>query len=132
MQIDATKTVREIAIDMPGATRVLEKLGIDYCCGGAKPIGEACVAAGVTVEEVAQSLEQAEASSQARFESHDWRDDSLAALITHIYNKHHVFTRNELERLEPLPAKVCSVYGDRKPELLQIQTLLAELKRELL
>ena len=117
---------------MPGATRVFEKMGIDYCCGGARPIAEACLSAGVTVEEVVCSLEQAEAANQAPADSKDWQAESLATLITHIHDKHHVLTREELGRIEPLMAKVCSVYGERRSELLQIQTLFAELKRELL
>jgi len=132
MQFNSAKTVREIAIEMPGATRVFEKMGIDYCCGGAKPLTEACQAAGVTVEEVERSLEESEASSQAFARSKDWRAESLASLITYIHDKHHVFTRNELDRIEPLLAKVCSVYGERRPELLKIQGLFMELKRELL
>jgi regulator of cell morphogenesis and NO signaling len=37
-----------------------------------------------------------------------------------------------MARIEPLLAKVCSVYGEARPELLQVQALFAELKRELL
>lgn len=132
MQFNGAKTVREIAIEMPGATRVFEKMGIDYCCGGARLIADACQSAGVTVDEVARSLEQAEAANQDPANSKDWQAESLAALITYIYDKHHAFTREELDRIEPLLAKVCLVYGDRRPELLQIQALFAELKRELL
>jgi regulator of cell morphogenesis and NO signaling len=132
MQFNDAKTVREIAIEMPGATRVFEKMGIDYCCGGANPITEACQTAGVTVEEVARALEQIERSSQASAESKDWRAESPTSLINHIKNKHHLFTREELDGIGPLLAKVCSVYGEKRPELLQIQTLFEELKRELL
>jgi regulator of cell morphogenesis and NO signaling len=132
MQFNDTKTVREIAIEVPGATRVFEKMGIDYCCGGAKPLAEACLSAGVTVKEVAQSLEQFQSMNQAMAGSKDWQSESLASLITHIHDKHHVFTREEMARIEPLLAKVCSVYGETRPELLQIQALFAELRRELL
>ena len=31
---ETTKTVREYALEIPEATRIFEKLGIDYCCGG--------------------------------------------------------------------------------------------------
>ena len=132
MQFNDTRTVREIALEMPGATRIFEKMGIDYCCGGAKPITEACLAAGVTVAEVARSIEQYEASSQASAESRDWQCESLGSLITHIENKHHRFTREEFDSIEPLLAKVCSVYGEKRPELLQVQVLFGELTRELL
>ncbi len=132
MQLNDSVTVREIAIEMPGATRVFEKMGIDYCCGGARPITEACQAAGVSVEEVVQSLEQVELSMQAPDQATDWRAVSLASLITHIKDRHHHFTREELDGIEPLLAKVCSVYSERRPELLQIQALFGELKLDLL
>jgi len=107
-------------------------MGIDYCCGGTRPITEACQAAGVTVAEVAQSLEQLDGGNHVSGGSKDWQAESLTALATHIVNKHHNFTREELDSIEPLLAKVCSVYGERAPELLQIQSRVLELKGELL
>src|SRR6476659_9176948 len=101
MQLNDAKTVREIAMEIPGATRVFEKMGIDYCCGGATPISEACQTAGVTIAEITGSLEQFEKSNHASAESKDWQAESLATLITHIENKHHRFTREELDGIEP-------------------------------
>jgi len=34
MTVAIDKTVRESAVENPASTRVFEKLGIDYCCGG--------------------------------------------------------------------------------------------------
>jgi len=45
MQINTKKSVRELTLEIPGATRVFEKAGIDYCCGGGTPFHEACAAA---------------------------------------------------------------------------------------
>ena len=132
MQFNNATTVREIVMGMPSATRVFEKMGIDYCCGGTRPIIEACQTAGVSVAEVAQSLEQLDVASHASGGSKDWQAESLTALTTHIVNKHHNFTREELDSIEPLLAKVCSVYSERAPQLLKIQTLFGDLKRELL
>ena len=39
-----TQTVREIALENPASIRVFESFGIDYCCGGRKPLAEACEA----------------------------------------------------------------------------------------
>jgi len=47
MSIDSATTVRQLANEIPGATRVFEKLKIDYCCGGNKPLVEACASAGL-------------------------------------------------------------------------------------
>ena len=35
-------TVAEIAADSLAAVRVFEKYGIDYCCGGKRPLAEVC------------------------------------------------------------------------------------------
>ena len=37
-----TETVREIALSQPSSMRVFEQFGIDYCCGGQKPLAVAC------------------------------------------------------------------------------------------
>lgn len=132
MQFNNSTTVREIAIEIPGATRIFEKMGIDYCCGGARPITEACHAAGVSLADVARSIEQVKILSQASSESKVWQSESLATLTKHIVNKHHNFTREEIDSIKPLLAKVCSVYGDRAPRLLEIQALFGELNSELI
>jgi iron-sulfur cluster repair protein YtfE (RIC family) len=38
MNLDTTKTVREMGLNIPAATRVFKKPGIDYCCGGNKTL----------------------------------------------------------------------------------------------
>ena len=52
-----TKTVGELAAENPAATRVFEKLGIDYCCGGSNTLEQACRAAGLPLETVRDSIE---------------------------------------------------------------------------
>jgi regulator of cell morphogenesis and NO signaling len=132
MSINATSIVRDLAIEVPGATRVFEKLGIDYCCGGAKPLREACSTAGVAVDDVVHSLEQAAVAPTERNEDHDWRDEPLTALVAYILDTHHVFDREELGRIEPLLAKVVSVYLQSHPELVEIQRVFIALKQDLL
>jgi regulator of cell morphogenesis and NO signaling len=35
-------TVGEIVRALPARSRIFENLGIDYCCGGKKPLAEVC------------------------------------------------------------------------------------------
>jgi regulator of cell morphogenesis and NO signaling len=128
--LETTKTVKEYALEMPGATRIFEKLGIDYCCGGGKSLADACVTAGVAVDEVLGSLEQI-GNSDKTSASEGWQTASLAELITHVVEKHHAFTRQELARLEALLIKVCGVHGQNHPELFRIQKQFQELNRDL-
>ncbi|HSQ20805.1 MAG TPA: iron-sulfur cluster repair di-iron protein [Blastocatellia bacterium] len=132
MQINTAKTVRDLAVEIPGATRVFEKVGIDYCCGGGKTFQEACAAAGVSADDVARSLEQAKSSSAAGADAAKWQTQRLSKLTSYIVKKHHVFTRDELGRLAQLLSKVCSVHGQNHPELIRIQSLFEELSRDLI
>ena len=128
--LDTTKTVREYALEIPAATRIFEKLGIDYCCGGGKSLTDACTQAGLAIEDVLGSL-QTNARSDEVFAGEDWQTSSQADLIGHIVQKHHVFTREELERLDALLAKVCGVHGQNHPELFHIQDQFGKLRGEL-
>ncbi len=131
MSMSASKTVRELAVEHPAATRVFEALGIDYCCGGQKSLAEACGAAKLSVDQVLESLERAEAERRPSAAANDWQAASLASLVGHIIQTHHRFTRDELARLEPLLDKVCKVHGQNHGELLQIRRAFAGLSQEL-
>ncbi|HXG65208.1 MAG TPA: iron-sulfur cluster repair di-iron protein [Blastocatellia bacterium] len=131
MTINATKTVRDVVVEIPGATRLFEKLGIDYCCGGGKPLAEACASVGISEKEFSRLLEAAANCYADKEGFKDWEAETLASLTEYIVSKHHVFTREELDRVEPLLAKVRSVHGERHPELLSIQKLFTALKAEL-
>ena len=135
MNVTTEKTVRELALEKPGATRVFEKLGIDYCCGGNKSLQEACRTANLSVNEVLRSLESAQHSAdqiaRAPRGNGDWQTAPLADLATHISSTHHKYTREEIARLTPLFAKVCSVHGKNHPELLRMQQIFQALAQEL-
>ncbi len=131
MNATATKTVRELALEIPNATRVFEQLGIDYCCGGHKPLEEACNAAKVPMSKVLASLGEAERQAQQPAGDKDWQTASLTALIEHIVGTHHVYVKSEVPRLEKLLDKVCGVHGQNHPELLQIRDTFRDLAQEL-
>jgi regulator of cell morphogenesis and NO signaling len=131
MTVITEKSVRDLALENPASTRVFEKLGIDYCCGGKKSLEEACRAADLNIHEVLASLEQASQPAVASEKEQNWDTKPLAALIEHIQNTHHQFTREEIARLGPLFEKVCSVHGTKHPELLQCYGAFQGLAQEL-
>ena len=131
MSLTAERTVRELALESPAATRVFEKLGIDYCCGGNKSLAEACRAANLSMDQVIDSLEMADQAARSVQTVRDWQREPLADLVSHITNTHHKFTRSELARISPLLDKVCSVHGKNHPELQEIRASFQELAQEL-
>jgi regulator of cell morphogenesis and NO signaling len=129
MLLDPTKTVRELALAVPDATRIFARMKIDYCCGGERLLGDACARAGIEVQEVERMLHEktdAEVRSQI-----DYQNLWLGQLVAHILETHHEFTRTEMLRLEALTDKVVSAHGERHSELLSIRDLLRELFAEL-
>jgi regulator of cell morphogenesis and NO signaling len=130
MAITVTKTVRELAVEVPNATRVFEKLGIDYCCGGDRPLEEACASAGVDMDEVLRELEQG-IDTSATIATRDWNAAPLAELVDHIVGKHHTYVKAEVPRLQTLIAKVVGVHGKNHPELEQVQVAFLALANEL-
>lgn len=135
MNIDTTMTVREVALNIPGATRVFEKLGIDYCCGGNKPLEKACGEANLQMQQVMDSLQLAVTEHQQRndvdLQTQDWPNAPLRDLITHIQNAHHKYVKAEIIRLRPLLDKVCNVHGVQHSELIQLRTHFHALAQEL-
>jgi regulator of cell morphogenesis and NO signaling len=123
--------VRELAVTIPGATRVFEKVGIDYCCGGERSLHDACVAAQVDEEALINTLEQLRQHPQAEYAARPEQAESLAKLIDHIIDVHHEFTREEIVRIDKLLIKVCGVHGANHTELLEIQALFRDLAADL-
>ncbi len=109
---------------------VFEDLGIDYCCGGNKPLDEACREKGLDPDVVAQTL-QAAAQSQLPPDS-DVSAMSMTRLVDHIEKTHHAYLKKELPGLLALARKVAEVHAGHAAHLQQMVTVLAGLVQELL
>lgn len=129
MKLEATKTVAEIAVEMPRSIPYFEERGIDYCCGGKKSLQEACSKAGLPVEEAVAALEKI-AQKEGGTETTQW--SSLDQLIQHLLDTHHAFTREQLALVSKLGSKVQMVHGNHYPELAAINRLFGEMAEELL
>jgi len=125
-----TATVAEIAAESLAAVRIFEKYGIDYCCGGKRPLKEICLPnhqnASVLREELKAALEGKTPREQ------DWKSLPLHRLIQHIVAVHHAYLRRELPALQARLGKVYSVYNQRYgPTLAGLPEVFAELRAEL-
>ena len=131
MSVTIEKTVRELALEEPGAAGVFERLGIDYCCGGKQTLEQACHAAGLPVGKVLDALAEASRSEAVTPRDTPWQTEPLADLTSHIKNTHHNYTRQAIARLDPLFDKVCSVHGERHAELFELRETFRGLAQEL-
>jgi regulator of cell morphogenesis and NO signaling len=131
MSTNLERTVGDLAVAMPGATRIFERLGIDYCCGGTRSLRDACDRAGLAAEEVLKELEGGIEYGSPASDS-EWQNCSLAELISHIVFRHHAYLKEEIPRLEKLIAKVAGVHGKKHPEVLRVQAIFQSLHNELM
>lgn len=100
-----TQTVREIAQAQPSSISIFEQSGIEYCCGGGQPLGEACAARDLDAEMVIAALEVASQRESESFKG--WTKESLESLPEHIVRMHHAYCKEELPLLSG-PANILS------------------------
>lgn len=122
-------TVGQLVAERPSRARVFQKFGIDFCCGGKRPLSEACAERGLEAQSVVEALEAADSAAPAN--EPDWTTAPLTGLIANIVERHHVYLRNELPRLAGMAARVRDVHGPRHPELVELYEVYAGLKAEL-
>ena len=126
--ITSETTVGEIVRAMPNRSRIFENLGIDYCCGGKKPLREACQAKGLDPETVAAMLAALDGVPET---TADPDALSLAELCDHIERAHHDYLREELPRLDFMTRKVAAVHGDHEARLHEVRRLFESFNTEM-
>lgn len=130
MTITESTSVAEIAASLPASVRVFQRHGVDFCCGGKKPLGVVCEEQGLSFAELAEAIERAAAIPA--LDPQDWTGAPLHLLIDHIVSTYHDVLREELPRLETLAARVLRVHGGREPGRLgRIEAIVAELSADL-
>jgi regulator of cell morphogenesis and NO signaling len=130
MKIQSDTRIGQIAAEHPLATRVFARHGIDFCCGGGKPIAEVCDAKGLDTQGVLEEIESELSGADVDLER--WQEVELDALIDHILVTYHRPLDEELPRLELMARKVFRVHGDRQPEMLaELLSTFLGLKTEL-
>lgn len=130
MSITRNESVGRIAAEQPIATRVFARHGIDYCCGGAVPLDQACERQGLDPEvmlgEISQEVDRAQTPEQR------WDEAPLGDLVTHILVSYHEPLREELSQLEAMTRKVAAVHRDKAPEMLsEVLAVFLGLKADL-
>jgi|RhiMethySRZTD1v2_1073278.scaffolds.fasta_scaffold12569_5 regulator of cell morphogenesis and NO signaling len=107
---DTTTLLADLAVSFPAASRVFHRNGLDFCCHGRRPLGEACAEAGLDAQSVVAEIaaEQAAAPELPR-----WDEKPIAELVDHIVGFYHRRLREELPELVALATKVESRHADK-------------------
>jgi regulator of cell morphogenesis and NO signaling len=128
--IDNSTTIRDIVAADFRAASVFERHGIDFCCGGSRPVADACRELDIDPQELEAELRAAIASVQPGLPSFDSWD--LDLLTGHIVGNHHSYVRQAIPRLLARTRKVADVHGERHPEARLIAGTFERIAAELM
>jgi regulator of cell morphogenesis and NO signaling len=123
-------TVGQYVLEQPDLSRVFEKFGIDFCCGGKRTLEEVCREKGLKIDEVFKALH--EAGMMPDTENIDWHNASMNEMVDHIFETHHQYLYNEFPRLLRMVNKVAKVHGENDSRLVQLEAAYEQLVSELM
>ncbi len=126
----ANMKVCDIVTKSPGRAGVLTKFGLDFCCGGAKPLNETCEKKGIEIATVVNELLDYDARNEGE-SIENVENMSATELCDLIVGRHHNFLRNHLQVTGLHAQKVARVHGEANPTLVQIAEIFAGLRNEL-
>jgi regulator of cell morphogenesis and NO signaling len=123
----ADRTLADLVASDASRARVLDGLGLDFCCNGDETLDRACVRMGLEVSDVIARLD----APGPEGHDHDCSRMGPAELIGHLVDVHHAYLHAELPDLERIAQKVVAEHGGRHPELPDVQMLFGALYEEL-
>ena len=130
--IRADGTVADLVLAHPTLRPLLDRLGIDYCCGGKKPFAQAVRDAGHDLKTVMDNCRRTLQASAGAPAATDWGRATVTELADHILATHHAFTRSQITRIDGLLARVQRAHAAAHGALLeQVREIFDALRAEL-
>jgi len=127
---DSEKQIGQFVADDFRTAAIFNKYGIDFCCKGDRTIEEVCekkdISASALLDEIHTVL-----NSKTNQSSIDYKSWPLDLLADYIEKKHHRYVEEKSVVLRQFLNKLCTVHGERHPELFKINELFTASAGEL-
>ena len=131
----AQQKLSELAVSIPGATKIFREYDLDFCCGGSVLLEVAAQQKNLNLAEIEKRLTDLQ-QSKSENNDKDWTSASYAEMIDHIITRFHDRHREQLPELITLAEKVENVHGDRDDcpigVAAQLEKIYAELSQHLM
>jgi len=98
----------ELASTVPAASRIFHRHQLDFCCGGKRPLAEACAEKGLDADVILAEIVAATGPIDAPLAKR-----SPAEIAAYVVEHYHEPLREELPRLVAMAQKVERVHGDK-------------------
>ncbi len=123
------KTIAELVTEDFRRAGVFRKYGIDFCCGGKKPLQTVATEKNLDLDKIEADLRSIDASEADR--SKGAKDWTAAFLADYIVQVHHSYVRTTSPNLVAWSQKVATRHGDRFAYLDEVRQIVQSVVNEL-
>lgn len=121
---DGDDSIGHIVAADPRKAVVFKELGIDFSCGGARSLAEACELIGLDSESVARKLN--DILPTMAYPAMDFLHWDTGFFCKYLIDLHHGYVRANLPFLLEMSDKIARSYGAKYPELREVDTLVRQ------
>lgn len=123
------KTIGAIVAEDYRTSKVFERYGIDFCCGGKVGLNTTCKEKGIDLATITREIEKVKNQEVERDQNYgSWE---LPFLIDFIVNVHHAYLKENTEQIKAHTKKIAEVHGKRHAELLEITSLFDKIAADM-
>lgn len=125
----SNKTIGDIVADDYRTSKVFEKYGIDFCCGGKMVLSAVCKEKGFDLATIISEIEEVQSKQIQRDQNYaSWE---LPFLIDYIVNVHHGYLKENTEQIKTHIRKIVAVHGESHPELFEISSIFDRIAHDM-
>lgn len=124
-------TIGAIVAELPKASEIFSKYGIDFCCGGHRRLAEVMQQQELDSEKIYQELQTLKEDREQSYSGGQFGQMSMEALTDYIEDTHHSYLREVLPVIADLLATILRVHGMNHKELFEIYKIFGTLKTDL-
>jgi len=131
--IDRNMTIGSIVAELPESKNIFSEVGIDFCCGGNRPLSAVLEKQKINETVLLERLNQAKEERESGYlgQDNNFTQMSPPALTTYIEDKHHGYLRKALPQTAEILGTVLRVHGKNHRELFDVYRLFGVLKTDL-
>ena len=124
-------TIGAVVAELPKASEIFAKYGIDFCCGGHRSLAEVMQQQGLDSESIYLELQILKEDREQSYAGNQFSEMSVEVLTDYIEDTHHSYLREALPDIADLLATILRVHGMNHKELFDIYKVFGTLKTDL-
>jgi len=124
-----TQSLASIVTTHHKTAYVLEKYGLDFCCGGKHTLANACQEKGLDATHIATELQSVIGLPDGEMLNLETRSQN--ELINYIVSRHHQYMKEAMPAIHLHLSKVSTKHGNRFTYIYQVVELFDRLQKEM-